>query len=357
MLSADFRRHCATLTPWLASAVVVVLILSVQGSGSSLKAFPSNFGMAVSAHPTSSLTEINLEHGTYVSPSLVYNGYKNTNNRDFPVLLTGSATHRFWSVSNPVMMLAPYLPATTQGHDTGVLLFESPGAQIMTIHAVGAYSLNGPGGGTAGDGFEAYFLLTPPHTGNWSTPYYATNPEGANGTLLDPQGDVMFPYSTQPYIVVQWDPVYSEPRAFNVYLVHPGGHGVVRPSDILSLGEIGIPSKAVPDPHQYLRFNASYSLKTNFLTAEVADARESGVDYRLWVNLSTYGFLRPASGDLGSSHFYFGLGGSGNYPTGWGLLYLSLSESSGVSQLPPPPPVAVASLSPPVAFSTRLRLG
>jgi hypothetical protein len=345
----------AALGLGLTMAVTVMLCLSIQGLGERAGA---TVGFQVLASPANDPTrvEVDLEHETYVAPSLVYNGYLNTNDRAFPVLLIGAAAHRFWPHTRSILELAPPLPATTQGHDTGLLLFRATGAPSMTLHALGAFTLDGVGGGASGDGLEAYFFLTPPRVGNWNTPYYATNPEGANGTFLLPQGDVMFPYSTTPYVAVQWDPAYQDRIAFNLYVVHPESNGSVRVSDILGAGPIGRPTSALPSAHQPLWFNATYSVKTNVLTAEVSDERNPGVHYRIRANLSAYGFARPDAGKLGSSHYYFGLGGSGNYPTGWGLHYLSLSESSGPSRHLSAGGVSeFSSLFPPSVPRSRLR--
>jgi len=355
------RRRRGTLGLGLVGIVGLVLVLSVQSFLVPVSS-PISGVVPLTAPPPLELVELDLGKSNYVSPSLVYNGYMNTNDRSFPVYLAGPATHQFWSLSHSVMELAPRLPATTQGHDTGVLLFESAGAPSMTLHGIGAFSVDaaGGGGGTGGDGFEAYFLLAPTRIGNWTMAYFATDPEGPNGTFLYPQGSVMFPYAEKPYIVLQWDPVYDDRAAFNLYLVRPQPDGAVTPANILGVGPIGEPTKGFPGPDQFLSFTASYSLKSNFLTAQVTDVKDSTVDYRLWANLSSYGFGRPESGDLGTAPFYFGMGGSGNFPTGWGLTFLSLSENSTSTTGPPPPPTGEVVPGPAglaASTSPRPRLG
>ena len=287
------------------------------------------------SHAAPNLVAVDLLHQTSISNSLVLNGFMNTNNRSFPVLLSGTSTSQFWPLSQSVLGVAPHLPGSTQGHDAGTLWFPQVGSVTMTLRAIGAF--DGPGvsagGGALGDGFEAYFLVTPPKVGNWSTPYYATDPEGANGTFLSPQGSVMFPYSTTPYIVVQWDPAHALVHPFNVYIVDPGPGGVVGQANIRGIGQLGehpFGPGGEASPYVFIHLNFTYNVKPNTLTVDVNAPSKfrSGGGYiadHLWINLSPLGFVRPA-GDLGQKSFYFGLGASGNYPTGWGLLYLSLFE-------------------------------
>jgi hypothetical protein len=312
----------------LAALVILTLVTLVLLSGGSVASGVSNVS---STHLELDL----LDHQSFASPSLVYNGYFNTNNQSFPALLTGSATPRFWPRAQSVLLMAPNLP---YGHDTGTVLFPAQGSSVIAIDAIAAFDGYPPPplGGVMGDGLEAYFLLTPPHISSWATPYYATDPEG-NGTLTYPEGSVMFPYSTTPYVAVQWDPAFENPHPFNLYLVRPGPGGVVNASDIQvrQIGNHPGGSGSYPALYRYLHFEITYNLGTNILSGSVStvlgDRGGLPLDDHFLMGLSSLGFKRPVTGDPSLKSFYFGVGASGNDPTGWGLLYLDLHSSTSVT--------------------------
>jgi hypothetical protein len=276
-------------------------------------------------------TELNLLGGNmFVSHSLVYEGVIRRTNGSFPRLLTGSATSKFWSLVQPVMLMAPQ-DLSPEGPpadwDSGMLLASTESGRTMTVSAVGAASPC-----ISGDGFEAYFFLSPPSVGNWRTPHFATYP-GTVRALLSYQGTVIFPYSTSPYVVLQWDPAWSSPGCtssfaagpdFNLYMITPKADGHIWVKNIDSVGPLGTSSVPLPAADDFLTFNSTYSTSTDKLVAEVRDQANPAVYYDLSVQLDHYGF-RP-SYSIGSN-YYFGFGGSGNGLTGYGLLYLSFTES------------------------------
>ena len=292
--------------------------------------------------PAPSTVAVDLLNGaTNVSSQLVYNGYFNSVDTSFPTLLTGSAISRFWSLNQPVMLMAP---ALTLGHDTGLLLFPVSTGQGVSVNAIGSFSPT-----LSGDGLEAYLMLSPTSTADWNTAFFATDPEGPNGTFPGCAGSMIFPYSSSAYLALQWEPAYTVARCasstgqFNLYLVTPGTGGVVTRSDITYVEAVGAWSGGEPAPDSFLDLSATYFRGNDSLVADVVDENDTAVNYSLSVSLEVYGFEPgyPASGT-----YYVGAGGSGNHPAGWGLVYLAAGNSSSVPTPPPTPPTITS-----VAFS------
>jgi hypothetical protein len=268
---------------------------------------------------------LDLKNGSAtVSGSLVYDGFENTTDRAFPTLLTGASKSQFWLLNQSVMEMAPVLRA---GSDTGTLLFPAVGGENPTVQMVGA---EGPR--LSGDGLEGYLMLSPVRVGNWSTPYYATDPTNANGTFLNCQGSVLFPYSTTPYIAVQWEPAWSIAPCgvhpgrsdFNLYLVNPQPNGTVNRSDIQALGRVGMSSEVPIAANDLLDFTVSFNLTTGILAADLTDEQDPSVSYTLNERLATFGFTPVYAPN---ATYYFGAGASGDDLAGWGLVYLALGSA------------------------------
>ncbi|HYA54134.1 MAG TPA: hypothetical protein VEG42_00850, partial [Thermoplasmata archaeon] len=179
----------------------------------------------------------------------------------------------------------------------------------------------------SGDGLEAYLFMSPEHATSWSTPYYATDPDGANGTFWSPQGAVLFPYSATPYVVVQWDPAYGSVNSVTLYVVTPGVDGVVTRGSIDATA-IGSGLVESPVATSFIALNVTYDATHNYLQGTVVE-ESTGLDVVSFnASLQKLGFQPTYS--VGSA-YYFGAGGSGNGQNGWGLLYLSLSQVGGPS--------------------------
>ncbi len=308
--------------------LVVVLSLATAGAWSAVTGGLAAPRDALSSPAQSTVATtgpgsavINLLNGNQsVSPALIYNGYYGAPNASFPVLLSGSAASQFWPSDQTVMELAPQV-SYVYGHDAGLLEYPSDSQSAWQVDAVGVASPV-----LSGDGFAAYFLVTPTSTANWSSDLYATSPVVGVAGPLSCQGTVIFPPSLTPYVVVQWDPAWTLAGCgagtsgdFNLYLVSPGPGGNVSASNIWSFGPLSASSPVLPAGGDYLNVSASYSLATDSVNATVTDVNNSAVAYSFSANLSAYAFVPPP---LGTNVPYVGLGGSGNNHAGWGLLYL-----------------------------------
>jgi hypothetical protein len=221
----------------MAAALCSLLIATVgiaAPTGSAAGRAASSPAIAPSRAPTVTV-ELDLIHHHKVAPNLVHDGFNGTWQTYFPVLLKPKHTAQFWNTSQSILELAPKV---SYGHSTGIALFEEAAAPQVTVRVIGSLSPT-----YSSDGLEAYLYLSPLNTTSWAVPYYATNPEGANGAFMPCQGDMIFPYSHTPYIAAQWDPGYQTAScgasyrydAFNLYPVRPAPSAassqVVRPSD------------------------------------------------------------------------------------------------------------------------------
>lgn len=324
------------LYPSIAAFGVVILILFATGIGSRESAVQSPGGSDVPAISVgesayeSTTSVVNLLGQNYVSTALVYDGFSNGGNSSFPTLLAGNQTTRFWSSSQSVLELAP----AGHVHSAGAAIFPAVVSTSEMLQMVGAASSTY----SSGDGLEAYLFMTPVHPTSGSMPYYATDPEGLNGTFETPQGSVIFPYSTTPYIVVQWDPAFGDENTAYIYLVSPLSDGTVSPATIATVQARLTPSTP-PSDASYISLNVSYNLTSRFLSFVISD-HLTGV----WMvvsdfDLGSVGFL-PAYST--GSRSYFGVGGSSNSVNGWGLMSLNLSSPAAT---PAPPPLSASSSS------------
>jgi hypothetical protein len=329
-------RGYRSLRAGVASTVLAMLLASLAGGtlasphagalpadsvGGSPRAAPAHLTPALVTNPplTSELDLLN--EGSLVSPSLVFDGFLNSRDSAFPVVLTGAQATVFWPPGKSVLELAPSFPA---GHDSGVALFPSPGSSTVTIQITGvdtsAYSL--------GDGLEVYLFASPLTFANWSIPYYATDPEGANGTFVYSQGSVIFPYSTTAYMVVQWDPALGNGNTITLYLVDPISGGSVTPLSIQAV-TLGGGSGALVNG-DYVTLSVAYTSATSVLSGTVLNYNTGVVVSSFISNLSSMGF-DPTY--VAGHDYVFGAGASGNHTNGWGLLYLGFgpggTSSSG----------------------------
>jgi len=266
---------------------------------------------------------VDLLGQTVVSPTLVYNGYYGGMGVNvFPILLTGDYAKAFWGVNQSILEMAPSASTFTSGMALGSV----SAASQMTVNLIGASSTVY----NSGDGLEAYLFVSPLNPTSWSAPYYATFPGGLNGSFENPQGSVMFPYSTTDYIAIQWDPAYGISGDMYIYLVSPGTGGVVTTSSFV-VHRVDVNYVGTPSPGSYIALSASYNIPSNYLTVTVTDRTNDTLLSNFSAGLST-GNFHP--GYSVGTNYYFGAGGSGNSMNGWGILSLSVTGSTPATTFP-----------------------
>jgi len=272
-------------------------------------------------------TPVDLLNGQqYVAPNLLYQGVYEGTNTSFPALLTGSTAATFWPSGDPILLLGPEV-SDTYGHDDGLVLVPGAPSGAWDVNEVGAESpvFNG-------DSLTTYFLLSPTSTSSWNSEYYSIDVEGPYVTSPVCSGSMVFPYSTTPYVAVQWDPAYQVAYCgigtvgdFNLYLVEPGPGGVVNQSSVTAIGPIGESTGPTPANDDYFDAQVSYSVADNTLRASVLDALDPSIRYSLSADLDSYGF-QPKRGSV-APYSWVGVGAGGYDRTGWGLLYLAESST------------------------------
>jgi hypothetical protein len=332
------RRHrIHPLWPIAAAVVMVAAALAVTPIASS-HASPS--GNAVSTPPVgptpavsgitvtnSTVTELNLLNGSTLNASgQLYRGYQGTTNKAFPEIIAGSSlAEGVWKNFSHVLELAPpALCSCSNWHTAGVTLFSAQPGTSATLFSNITMAYYPTEGGIA-DGVEAYLFVSPVLRSNGTFAYLATGDAGNNSPATR-EGAVIFPYSSSPYIVVQWDPEYGTNGTkaageYNLYLVRPGTGGVVSASDITTKSDLGNGTGYYPRSGDVLAFAATYSVPTKTLTVHLFDQNNPTLLTNLSTNLSkTYSFA-PAYSQTGT--YDLGLGGSGNNAAGWGALSIS----------------------------------
>jgi hypothetical protein len=268
----------------------------------------------------------------------VFDGYFQSTSKVFPRLIKGDLANNYpqWSGYPHLLELAPDEPHGTYYHSAGLDMFPVVAGLTVSVQTEVNYAFNysDTRTGGLGDGVEMYLYMTPVGTANDTLKYYATGDQ--NGTFMPSQGSVIFPYSTTPYIEVQWDPAYQcdpvfggcsplsgpQPGDFNVYVVKPGSGGTVIRTNIANLTkDYGSGPTSLPQPGDPLYFTVNYSVETSLLEGALIDLNTTSTAYSFTANLSNSLSFSPAYSPSGS--YYFGVGGSGNYPTAWGLLAMS----------------------------------
>ena len=189
------------------------------------------------------------------------------------------------------------------------------------------------------DGFEIYLFLTPTAWGispayNNSIPYTSTI--AWKGTTYPSliEGDVIYPQSSTPYIVVQWDPYWQigsrtngATGQWNVWVVSNtnGNNPSVDPSPSPNIGSPyagwdGIGTGAFqPNPGDRINITVTYDPFTNTLTGVATDLT-TGQSANFTLNLGNY-YTPPSSGN-----YVFGVGASGGGYANWALLYVAVTQ-------------------------------
>ncbi|WP_243671591.1 PA14 domain-containing protein [Vulcanisaeta sp. JCM 16161] len=217
---------------------------------------------------------------------------------------------------------------------------ESYSGGTVTITMIGVYSNNGtpqtsPAYPYVGDGYVIYLFLKPTQwqissSYNYSIPYVSSN---IYTFAISPvQGDVMFPQSPSPYLVIEWNPLWQyayttsgAPGQWDVWIAsnRKGSSANVGPSPSPNLGSpysgwdgIGT-GYFQPRPGDYICITVSYNPSTNTLTGTAYDLN-TGQSASFTLSLNGY-FTPPGSGT-----YVFGVAGTnGAGQANWGIIYVN----------------------------------
>ncbi len=166
---------------------------------------------------------------------------------------------------------------------------------------------------TPGDGFVFYLFLNP---SNWGIgPQYNYNVPSYSISGISPvMGDVFFPQSSTPYIVVQWDPVWQNAYRqvgvvgqWNVWIIGPNGQ-VIKAWNGIGVGSINLTTlKSSKLSIKQLYIEISYDSSRNILTGIVYAGYQTKSSAGLMLSffvldLSNY-FIPPKS-----NSYIFGIG-------------------------------------------------
>jgi hypothetical protein len=268
----------------------------------------------------------------------------------WPVYYGPNNASQYWSQGNitsnqPVLELVPSTPSWASG---AMFWSETYSGGLVRITFIGTQT-------AMGNGFIIYLFLKPTKWAvspnyNYTIPYNSTAGEGwltyAPSYPSRVEGDVIYPQSSTPYIVVQWDPVwqfwgYTQSGAtgqWNVWIVsNPSGNNAsITPNpspNLRGYSSIGLPFAGwdgigtgafLPRPGDRINITVTYDPSTNTLTGIAMDLnnRQSA---NFTLNLGNY-YTPPSS-----QNYVFGVGATGPY---WALLYVATSQQSTTPPTP-----------------------
>jgi hypothetical protein len=289
---------------------------------------------------------MNLLNGQqYFGVPHVYQGdYNGASTNRWPVYYGPNNASSYWSLAGissnqPVLELVPQTPGWASG---AMFWSETYSGGLVKITFIGTQT-------NMGDGFIIYLFLKPTKWSvspqyNYTIPYNSTAGEGwliyAPSYPSRVEADVIYPQSSTPYIVVQWDPVwqfagYTQSGAtgqWNVWIVsNPSGDNPsISPSpspNLSGYSSIGLPYAGwdgigtgafQPRPGDRINVTVIYDPSTNTLTGVATDLN-TGQSASFTLNLGNY-FTPPSSGN-----YVFGVGGAGH--DSWALLYVAMTTS------------------------------
>jgi hypothetical protein len=307
----------------------------------------SAFGLPVTANGPQNSGQnyqvvLNLLNGQqYFGVPHVYQGDNDGEpTNQWPVYLGPNNASQYWSLAGissdqPVLELVPHTPSWASG---AMFWSETYSGGLVKITFIGTQT-------NMGDGFIIYLFLKPTKWSispqyNYTIPYNSTAGEGwltyAPSYPSRVEADVIYPQSSTPYIVVQWDPVwqfagYTQSGAtgqWNVWIVsNPSGNNASitpNPSPNLSgYSSIGAPYAGwdgigtgafQPNPGDRINITVTYNPSTNTLTGIAIDLN-TGQSASFTLNLGNY-YTPPSSGN-----YVFGVGATGPH---WALLYVAM---------------------------------
>ncbi|WP_446752376.1 hypothetical protein [Vulcanisaeta sp. JCM 16161] len=333
----------------LSSPVTSTIMLNGQYSYSLTTGVTYYYGFAETINPPTS-DVMNLLNGlqAWYVPHVYqgdlgnpFTGYYPTNS--WPAYYgPSSSPNNYWyyistSINQPVLKMV----SSAYSWSSGAMFWqESYSGGTVTITMIGVYSNNGtpqtsPAYPYVGDGYVIYLFLKPTQwqissSYNYSIPYVSSN---IYTFAISPvQGDVMFPQSPSPYLVIEWNPLWQyayttsgAPGQWDVWIAsnRKGSSANVGPSPSPNLGSpysgwdgIGT-GYFQPRPGDYICITVSYNPSTNTLTGTAYDLN-TGQSASFTLSLNGY-FTPPGSGT-----YVFGVAGTnGAGQANWGIIYVN----------------------------------
>ena len=313
-----------------ALTVVAVLLLTLAPA------------LATSAQTSSSgdFNVVNLLNG--INVPVVFQGVYscNTSTSSWPTYYGPSKASQYWSAGGissdqPVLELTP-----AQESASGAMFWQAYylGSNV-TVTLIGTYS---SGSSPVADGFVFYLFMEPTIWGvepqyNYSIIYTFTYKVRDNPPL---GGCVVLPQSSEPYLVVQWDPYWQyslfsskATGPWNVWVVN-NSNGVnasiyPNPSPSLGSGYAGWDGIGTgyfqPRPGDTIEVSVTYDPSTNTLSGKAYD-ENTGQQTSFTLSLSGY-FSAP-----GPTYYVFGVAAAnGNFSANWAVLYVG---AQGLSTTP-----------------------
>ncbi len=278
-----------------------------------------------------------------INSSLVLQGFSGQgatpeSTTQWPILLTGQSAQQYWSSVQPNdSQQVLEMVGNEQNYafwSVGTVIFNSSyNGSSLTVSASGVYTSTS---GWIADGYEVGMFMTPnsyiansnavaywvssTEFGGESYLFNTNPPQGVFGPLTSSglQGDIMFPYSPTPYIMVQWDPVFSQGQ-FDIFIVSCTNPNTL--PNFVTYSNIGN-GGFEPNPGDILSLTVNYSSNTNSINASMEDMNTSQVA-TVTVTLPN-NFSPPEAGTYALSIS----GNSGDGSANWGLLNWNASTGS-----------------------------
>jgi len=197
-----------------------------------------------------------------------------------------------------------------------------------TVIFIGTYS---QGSSPPGDGYTVFLFVTPP-----KPPVNMTTNDTVRliniGTPIS--GYIYYPYSTTPYIAVEWDNAWGPwyhpaPAQFNIWVVHPYPNGTITLNNITILAR-GAGSGLINSlaPGDLIEMEVTYDGYTNTIYAKVVNLNTSD---SINITLPLYNnFTVPKP----MGYWTEINGGSGDLYANWGILYLAVLNNVYVNIVP-----------------------
>ncbi|WP_338602820.1 hypothetical protein V6M85_02990 [Sulfolobus tengchongensis] len=326
----------ATLGKSLSILFLTVYLLSMISPSLTQSAYQSS-GVATSSN-NQKVDPTIITFNQRLALTSIYQGYTDVNGPRsialFPSYLTGIRAEEYWksNCTRPVLELVGN-GTQTWYHSTGMVLFNAHyGGNGLSLIAYGTYT-----SGSIADGFLFSLFMTPNSLidNNQSISYWVSEPnlrgsppeifnsspvQGAIPPLLDVQGVPMFPYSPNPYIVVQWDDYGNYMILYYVkYNGTPYNISVI-PITTQIIGSISSTS-----PFDIYKLNVSYYPAENILLYSVINMNETNFTYPVLnstVNGVIYGVFNLSNLNLSFPAGTYGFGIEGTSGASQGNLGL-----------------------------------